>query len=251
MKLNSLLLLAIATLLGSCARIYYEPNSANIPQLKKKGEVIATGYSGYAVESNLYGISSAYAITKNIGVMLNATHYSGTTVTLDNGETAIANPSIGYNPKNFSSMAEVGIGFFKPFATDSILIFETYIGYGKYFSNKAFCESQSISFNLNRTFFQPSFGVRLKWLETSYGIRVTKLFIGKSKPSVDFANDLFSMSEFEGWNGRIDYDQVFTVRVGTNKIKVQGQIINPSQAFSFNIDEVNLSNITLGVQIRF
>ena len=67
------ILILVGATMCSCQHIYYAPNSANAPQLSEKGEtrVNALYCSGGDSEFGGGELQVAYAITKNVGVMLN------------------------------------------------------------------------------------------------------------------------------------------------------------------------------------
>ena len=122
-------LLAICCLLSSCSPFYYLSNNSNIPLLKEKEELQVSGFVGSAADFNLMGLNSAYALTRNTGLMFNTSVFmSENYLPEDNSSPAIVDDK-NYNPANRSMMGELGYGYFLPFGSDSSFVFETYVGY--------------------------------------------------------------------------------------------------------------------------
>lgn len=246
---------AIITLtFAACSPSYYLPTKANVPLFKEKGEGAIQAHFGATENHNFIGLNSAYAVTNNVGLMLNASNF----YTTNNPELIQSNINIennqNYNPKSNLFMGEIGVGYFKPISRDSVFIFETYAGYGFYSGNKVLNDLQSISYNIHRPFIQPSIGVRYKWIEASYGVRFTQLYFTNNQPSTAFEADELAMFGYQQWNKTFRFEQSLTIGIGNDRIKGQIQWLNTlTPYFNEDIDDIleGFSNVSLGIQYRF
>ncbi len=150
-----LLFLSCAVIyLNSCAPAYV-PNTLNTPLLSNKGEFqlgINGGLSGFDPQA-------AYAITDNIGLMLNGSFRNSTSDSTDN-----------FHKHNF---VELGSGYYTKFG--SIGRFETFAGYGygklKAYSEAGIFESFADA-NCNRIFLQPGVGMATQLFDGSFTTRI-------------------------------------------------------------------------------
>lgn len=247
-------LLAICCLLSSCSPFYYLSNNSNIPLLKEKEELQVSGFVGSAADFNLMGLNSAYALTRNTGLMFNTSVFmSENYLPEDNSSPAIVDDK-NYNPANRSMMGELGYGYFLPFGSDSSFVFETYVGYGLYSNNRAIDEARSVSYHIHRPFLQPSIGFRHKNLEVALGLRFVKMIYFNNKPSDAFAIDEVAMSDFALWNRVVNIEPNFTIRVGGPSVKFQMQWVRSSENIVFgNSPNViyGAGNANFGIQLRF
>ncbi len=153
--LHIIAVIALATgLLPGCAPTYV-PNVVNTPMLTNKGEFHAnlnTGTAGFDPQLS-------YAITDNIGVMLNGS--------LENRHR---DSTDSHHRHKF---VEFGAGYFTKFS--GLGRFETYVGYGRGTINAhydfIFWESFS-DVKYNRIFVQPAIGISTRWFDGSFALRM-------------------------------------------------------------------------------
>ncbi|PKP36927.1 MAG: hypothetical protein CVT98_06800 [Bacteroidetes bacterium HGW-Bacteroidetes-15] len=243
MKKTLLPILVFAIASSSCTTTYYVPNSATVPLLREKGEkqvAITMGTSDYTIN---YGISGAFAISNNIGTIVNATYING-------GEADGAFIAGDYNPNRKGSMAELGIGYYKAFPTNNRVVFETYLGYGFLKGNVAVNNTQSISYQIHRPFIQPSFGYTSKYLDAALGLRLVQIYYSNVNPSQIFADDAEALNLFYSLDKKILFEPSLTIRVGVESIKLQLQFLTSthSNVSHLPIDGVNLS---AGLHFKF
>jgi len=147
----SLLTIGVISLY-SCAPSYV-PNVINTPLLNNKNEIQASVYGG----TSGFDPQLAYAITNNIGVMLNGSFENRSDTTND------------FHKHNF---VELGVGYFNKFNNNGI--FEFYGGYG---FGKLQVKYEDGIFNsysdvkTNRIFFQPAIGLTAKSVDFSFSSR--------------------------------------------------------------------------------
>lgn len=145
--------------LNSCAPLYV-PNVVNTPMLSQKDDLNAAinfGFSGTDIQS-------AYAVTDNIGIMVNGSFMN-----------QVSDSSINYHRHIF---AEVGLGYFKPLGRFGL--FEVYGGYGlgrinSYQSSAGF--SSYADTYVNRFFIQPAIGFKSDYFELSFAPRTVRAFV--------------------------------------------------------------------------
>lgn len=151
--LLAIILFAI-TFLPGCAPTYV-PNVVNTPMLSNKGEFHAnfnTGTSGFDPQLS-------YAITDNIGVMLNASI-----------ENRNRDSTDSHHRHKF---IELGAGYYTKFA--EIGRFETYVGFGRGTINAHYDFILWKSFSdvkYNRIFVQPAIGISTRWFDGSLAMRM-------------------------------------------------------------------------------
>ncbi len=156
-RLTFLVILFTVLILTGCQSLYI-PNVVNTPLFSNKGEAQAAVHFGTAgIDPQL-----AYAVTNNIGIMLNGSF--DTFETVDTTEVFPANHSFG----------ELGIGYYTKVTEKHR--FEVYAGYGignikfeEYDLNNTPIQSKV---NTNRFFIQPAFGLTSKNFDFSVASRI-------------------------------------------------------------------------------
>jgi hypothetical protein len=153
-KMNApqLTIVFFVLMISQSCRPLYVPNIHNVPLLKEKKDV--------SVTLNPNELQGAYAVTNNIGVMLNL-YKNNVNFTFD------------YEGGVSRSLCEVGVGCFKKFGKFGV--FEIYGGYG--IGGLEFGKSSGAndfySANTSRIFLQPNIGFSNKFLDI---ILSTRLF---------------------------------------------------------------------------
>lgn len=145
--------------LASC-HVLYVPNSFNSPLLRNKGDGqinLAAGASGFEAQT-------AYAVTDNLGLMLNG---------------QLLNSTKDDSVKEQRSLVEMGIGFSERFSDNGI--FEIYGGAGvgevpADYRNSTYDGKSTAP--ITRYFIQPGLGFYNDWLDISILSRLSAVRIG-------------------------------------------------------------------------
>jgi hypothetical protein len=223
----------------SCTRIVYVPNMQNVPLLQEKNEVRATlGVSNF---------QGAYAVTNNIGVMINGQFRNG-----------------GGGPESsfqwFQELAktksiEGGVGYFKPF--NGIGVFEIYGGGG--IGSISFDEYENYldkySAATSRFFIQPSVGISNKYLDIAFSLRFVSLkFYNADTSEYVYGSSSFNNEENVDLNELDKHDYTFiepalTCRFGWKYVKFHLQAVFPNQLNNAPIN-YNKSSLFAGVHFN-
>lgn len=189
---------------SSCA--VYAPNTVNVPGLSNKGEL-----AGSIAGGNGLNIQGAYAVSSNIGIMVN---YMNT-------QQLVETDNIKRDGSG--NLLEGGIGYF--YNTDSKLRLEIYGGYGagKVDITKTDNNSRKFSTNANRIFLQPSVGMASKNFELFFTTRVANVNFSDVQSTYtksDLDADNFNDIEDTRW---LFVEPAFTLRAGIKNVKFQLQ----------------------------
>ena len=224
-----ILFLGLVTVCTSCSPEYI-PNMVNSPMLSNQGEfqaTIATGTSNFDAQT-------AFAITDNIGIMVNGSFGNETNDTTDD-----------YHKHSF---IEGGIGYYDKIGDKGR--YEIYGGYGLgtvegFFENAIF-DSQKTDANYNRFFIQPGIGVS------------TGIFDGSFSPRFVFIQMNPGGTGFNAGNYNIFVEPVFTSKIGFKYVKFVVQfgfsIPFSEQELNFNYQTFIMNvglNINLGRRYHF
>lgn len=166
--------LAVLSLMGiwlsSCKTVYY-PTTNNSPMLNNKGEFQASGIIG----TGNFELQTAYAITDNIGVMLNGSYFNGTReIEINNEKSEI---------KEIHNLIEAGAGYFNTFGRLGKLEIFAGGGVGKVPANfrgiDHFYDGTQTS-RMTKLFIQPSVGLGTDFVDFSGGIRISTVNISRA-----------------------------------------------------------------------
>ncbi|MFW6371230.1 MAG: hypothetical protein ACOC10_08515, partial [Bacteroidota bacterium] len=174
----------------SCAPSYV-PNVINTPMFKQAGELQGAAHTGISG----FDPQVSYAITENIGLMVNGSFANQTSDTTDN-----------YHKHSF---IEAGVGFYKNYR--SIGVFEVYGGYGMgtlnaFYENDLWSDQENVK--TNRLFLQPAVGIN------------TGYFIGSLSPRLVYVNLLQEPESLDG----IFIEPVLTGKLGLPYVKMTLQV---------------------------
>ncbi|TNE78470.1 MAG: hypothetical protein EP332_14265 [Bacteroidetes bacterium] len=210
------LALGLSFFFQACAPAYI-PNAVNVPMHQEKGEVAAAvnyGTSGFDPQVS-------YAITDNVGAMLNASFRNDPIDTNNN-----------YHRHLF---VEGGLGLFK--WTNENMVLECYGGFGygninAHMENSLFTSTAKV--NGSRIFLQPSVG--FKWKNADLAL-VNRFALVDLRQGNERASALFT-------------EPVLSIRVGTEQIKLVIQTgisipLHEGLAFAYQPFLINL-----GLHIR-
>jgi hypothetical protein len=182
--------------LASCSPEYI-PNVVNTPMFDEQGELqanLSAGVSGTDVQA-------AYALTDNVGVMLNSSfNRQVSDTTEDYHKHTILEFGLGY----YGSISDYGR-------------YEIYGGYGagriKGYDEDNIFDSQITDATFGKIFLQPSFGFKSNYFDGSMGARIALV-------RVDYKNDSEGLSEkFHPF-----VEPVITGRLGIKNVKVVSQV---------------------------
>ncbi len=201
---NLITLLTIILLiiyLSGCSPLYI-PNTVNTPLLSNKGEIQGAVYTG----TSGFDPQLAYAITDNIGVMLNGS--------FENSE------SDSTDDYHKHQLFELGVGYYKKLSDNGR--FEIFGGYGfgkiDAYTEYAIFDTRS-DVNSNKIFIQPAFGLSSKIFDFGFASRFV---------IINIHDDIVSYT-------RSYIEPALTVRVGWKQVKFAYQI---GYSIPFNEDAI-------------
>jgi hypothetical protein len=225
-KLALIAVISISGMMQSC-RTVYGPTTANVPLLQEKGELKANLY--------LTDFQAAYAITDNIGVMVNGQYRkSNTTVSVSvNGGPASEQKILTTN-----SGAEIGVGYFAN--TKRFTCFEIYGGVGlPSVKIKDETDKGIGTYNTSGTkfFIQPSIGHVSKGFDIAFTPRFTAVKFGT--PTTTYtAKQLTDYSLADVNKSMLFYlEPLVTMRAGYGAFKLQLQT-----GLSLNLGQKNINS---------
>lgn len=230
MKKSILICCAAASALffQSC-KIMYTPNMQNVPLMQEKNEVKATvGPSD---------LQAAYAVTENVGVMLNG-QYKKPTWTWTAGNTA-------YKYESRKTLVEAGAGYSMKLGASGI--FETYggAGIGKVTYNRSYSDTSGgpttttdrYTASTTRFFIQPSVGVTNENVDFAFSTRI----VGLKFSNIDtagYTQDILLEEDLSNLNKPLYtfFEPALTLRVGYKYVKFHLQAI---YSIKLNQDRLN------------
>lgn len=239
-KLNLLLVAGAAMCFTSC-KILYIPNMVNAPLLKEQGEL--------KVNLSTKDLQAAYAVSPNIGVMLNGYY--------NKNEWEITSGSFENKYESKRSLLEGGVGYFKAFGEKGV--FDVYAGAGlgnlKYdyhlFDNGAedLDESRLWSAKSTKFFLQPSIGMVKEKSEFAFSLRM----VGLKFNNIDTLNYSVYDLAFENLNGierplYLFAEPAITWRFGIPLVKLQLQTL---YSLKLNSEPLNTRNLMFKVGLSF
>ncbi len=205
----------VAILLNSCSPEYI-PNVINAPLLSQKGEIQAAIHTGTAGTDPQF----AYALTDNIGIMLNSSFASRT----DSGAS--------YHTHNF---IELGAGYFNKFG--GIGTYEIFGGYGAGNLEADYANSLWSSYanvTSNRIFIQPSAGISSDIVDFGLSTRFV----------------IVSMTQNSAKSTGLFLEPAITAKLGYKYVKLMYQF---GLSFPLNEKTMDFSNqpllMSIGIQV--
>ncbi|MGN7720390.1 hypothetical protein [Chitinophaga sp. 22620] len=262
-KIIRILLPVLAVLsMTSCSRDIYVPNQVNAPLLKEKNE--------FKANLSLSNWQAAYAITDNIGVMVNG-QYVNRAIFFDDDNDSDNDDDLFVDKNTRGGIIEGAVGFFKPVDTKKRAVFDVWAGYGNgAFKtldgnfNSAPAGTSTAGYTLrtkfNKFFVQPAFGLSHKVVEASFATRFSLVkFYGQSMGANVFENDENRRLNFMSLGDNVVpfFEPAFTVKVGYRYVKWFGQLMFsvPMNDETYSGYEVNEYfqpvSFTMGVALNF
>jgi hypothetical protein len=161
------LILAAISIFSSCKTAYY-PTTINSPMLSNKGEFQATGIIG----TGNFELQTAYAVTDNIGIMLNGSYFSS------QRELTIEDEIVEISEKH--NLIEAGVGYVNHLG--EMAKFEVFAGGGvgkvpADFRGASYVYDGSQTAQMSKFFIQPSVGIGSSFVDFSGGVRISGVSI--------------------------------------------------------------------------
>jgi hypothetical protein len=205
-------LLVLAPLVfGACAPKYYAPNTHNVPILTRARDFSATGALGDArVE-----VQGAYALTNQLGVMLNA--------------AAFDKPEDEDGDGGSGGLLEVGFGYMRPLDENFQLGVFGLVGGGNvenHFPSTVAANpgtTGDIEAKLTRFGVQPVIGFHSRYVEAAASVRVLGLRISDIEGDLVFGGE----DQVQALSGQTELtllEPALTVRAGLETVKLQVQL---------------------------
>jgi hypothetical protein len=224
-----IILSAIICIATQSCRTVYSPSTANVPLFQEKGETRINVYPS--------AVQAAFAITNNIGLMLNGQYRnSNTTVTTSiNGGTETEQKI-----KTTNTGVEIGAGYFKSNERNSTI--EVYAGVGipsVNIKDEVTGSATAASYKTSgfKLFLQPSFGHVGNRFDIAFTPRFTAVKFGDPTTTYSSAQ-LTEYNLAEVNKSMLMYlEPMFTFRAGKNAIKLQIQT-----GISLNLGKRNINS---------
>lgn len=251
-------LLVISVGLPSCFHVYYAPNTAHAPLLSEKGEtrINALYSTGGNSEFNGGELQLAHALSKNIGVMVNAMTASKSEQIDEWGFDPNWSATSNYHTeKGSGSYIEIGAGYFKAFDEKKKWIGEVYSGIGTGTANNDYGFGDNSRVNSFKFFIQPSIGYKSKYFEA---MLVPKLsFISwdvKEKNIRNAANNYIAsdLRIIQGKKSFVSVEPALLFRAGGKNLKMQCGLSfsNFNSSSFYNEDLIETLNASIGASIN-
>jgi hypothetical protein len=243
MRTSFLLPFLLILLLSGCNRYYYAPNKANIPSLREKNDMRVEGGFGNGVMMEGADLQASYAVSKNIGIMVNGAVNQNQSGTGNFSET----------DRTRSVFYEAGVGYFKEFDENPNWLFEIYggMGRGAYYVENASIRLPQI--NHHRFFAQPSitYSHPTKNIEFGVASRVAVLHY-LNAPFAFTTSDTFEqqLNELGKNPNKFLWEPSFRFSAGFNVVKFYVSYtpsLSPSRYFEFR----DIMNLNLGIRLTF
>lgn len=244
MKIRTLALFHLSLLvclLSSCTHYYYLPASHNIPLLSEKDQFKAMLSIGGGDDINATELKTAYAVTDNIGVMLNGVLGYG-------GENKIAYQNYGRGKG-----IEVGAGYFKPLPNK--LLFEVYGGLGLSDQFHNYGDGENFKYTVDvrsaKYFIQPALGYVTPYFDIAISSKFSAFV--NNDISVEGQPTQYDIDELMKLQTKTNYflEPSITIRGGYKFIKFQTQYILCTALNSHPIPyETTYFNIGLSADLR-
>lgn len=248
MKSKLLYLVILSSLFTGCAKVMYVPNSINVPLLKEKNEFSATiSFTDYQF---------AYAISQNIGLMLNgyvnSSIYSGINYTDPLSDYSLSSS----NYSTSRNLIEGGVGYFTPL--DEGIMFETYVGFGsgklsydRDDNNNSLNTNYKYSTEFSRIFIQPSIGYTNDFFDIAFSARVVKLDFNNIETK-NYNTNMLAQEQINNLDKTSYYfiEPAVTVRLGYKwgKLELQGLYSNKINAEPLNYQTFSI-NVGLHINL--
>jgi hypothetical protein len=228
-------IMAFVFLFSAC-NVAYIPSMHNVPLLKKEGDI--------AIHLTPANVQGAYAVTNNIGVMVNGQWGGSTWEEGSTGDTQY---------KSRRKFAEAGIGYYS--YKNEEKSFEIYGGGGigsLSFDNRLdYTDPQKFNAMATKFFIQPSVGISKEYFDLAFAVKAVNLKFYDVNIQNYTDDDLIAKKLY-----RIDREPLlfiepsFTARAGVKNIKAHFQYLYSSKISGPEINYMGYY-IFLGLSIYF
>ena len=200
-------------LFSGCSPKYYAPNTHNVPLLQQKGE----GVISFAAGEGRAELQGAYAVTSNVGLMLN-------TAFLDPEDDEDGDGGKG-------QLFEVGLGYYRGLSKK--ILFETYglVGVGDVENHfpSTLADNPSTTGKIESKLFrygiQSALGFKSKYFDVSVSTRITRLNFSDISGSLVFSGE-DQVEYLQRENTHLLVEPAVTLRTGYDFLKLQVQLGN-------------------------
>jgi hypothetical protein len=243
MRTSFLLPFLLILLLSGCNRYYYAPNKANIPSLREKNDMRVEGGVGSGVMMEGADLQASYAVSKNIGIMVNGAV----------NQNQSGSGEFSEDDRTRSVFYEAGIGYFKEFDENPYWLFEIYggMGRGSYYIENASVKLPRI--NQNRFFAQPSISYTHPSKNIEFGIASRMAVVNYLHTPFTFnSSGSFEqeLNELSRYPNKFVWEPSFRFSGGFDLVKFYVSVtpsLSPSRDFAYR----DLMNLGLGVRLTF
>ena len=226
MKINiRLLILWIPIILTSCSvpHYYYSSNIQNVPLFKEKYEFSGLIAGSFGEINNCLELQTGYSLPDQVALVAN--YMTG------------GNDHSTEHITDFCKIHyfEGACGYYRPF--EDFGVFEIYGGYGKGSENHAFTYSEYVNpftwrtiqdgtadLSFSKLFIQPDVGIKLKWLEGAFSLRISNL----NYTRINIYNTTYHLEELNNLKLNITpwlFEPAITCRMGLKPVKAQIQLV--------------------------
>ena len=244
MKTFQIMLGLLALMLGSCNRYYYSPNKVNIAGLREKNDVridagVGAGWSMMGAD-----LQTAYAVSENIGVMVNGS------ITQNRADIS----SDWDTDKTKSAYLEAGIGYFKEIETNNKWLFEIYGGGGRGNYWLKYDSEQKSILTTNRFFIQPAMVYKHPIKNIEFGIASRMAIVKYSSnlstrntyPYTTYPNS--EINDLINEPAKFFWEPSFRLSMGPEKVNFYFSV-TPSLSFNQNFINREVVNVSGGVRL--
>jgi len=229
-----ILFISIIFLVSAC-NVAYIPSMHNVPLLKKEGDI--------AVHLTPANVQGAYAVTENIGVMVNGQW---------GGSSWDENSSGDIEYKSRRKFAEAGIGYYS--FKDEEKSFEVYGGGGigsLSLNNNWGSDPQKVNAMATKFFIQPSVGISKEYFDLAFAVKAVNLKFYDVHSENYSDDDLIAKKLFHiDTEPLLFIEPSFTARAGVKNIKAHFQYLYSSKISGPEINYMGYY-IFLGLSVYF
>jgi hypothetical protein len=206
----TLTILMFAVAFSSCSPVLYTPSTQNVPFLKEKGEVNIGGGVISTEDADGFSLNFAVAVDSNWAVAAAFNKLSG-------GDE---NSSDYWDSRG--SYFEDAVGKFGSSAKGP-WVYEGFLGLG-YASIKNEKESNLVNTQFLKPYFQPSFGIRSKFVDIALTPRLAVVhYISEQVKIINSDNASFANDFFDSKKTTFVFEPGVTLKLGVKNFKLQLQ----------------------------
>jgi hypothetical protein len=228
----SISMIAALLLFSGCTHYYYAPNMQNLPLFQQKGETRISpaissgdGWTGFELQAS-------HAFTNHAGATFNFATAGGSEDDFGSGH---------------GTMMEGGAGYFYP--AGKHFVFETFghVGYGSIKNLYTAGSSPYSKVGFIKLSVQPAIGFRNSIVECILSVRMAGLnYLSEKHSSALNIYDQGDLDYIENHSSSLLAEPAFTLRLGWNYVKLQGQICGSVNLTAPQLQQAG-ANVSLGL----